>query len=127
MGIVNEIGDQVSRGVKGISDNIDPPNYVTWVIIPFVFSYIIFSMLIGPLIFKNFTSTTMCEKKENNKNETCKKVTVSKVFRIFIIFIIVTIISVLIATTFYKIGLYIKNPKLAMGIETTKLVKDAIS
>lgn len=125
-GFVKEIGNQVSRGVQGVSNSMNPPNYLYWSVIPFIIAFFVSSLLIGPFIYSYFTTVTHCES-DGTRSKNCKEVKVSGYVRILIILIVAIIISSVVSAASYQTGLYIKNPKLAMGIETTRVVKNVFS
>jgi hypothetical protein len=123
MGFVKEVGDQISKGARGVSNSMIAPSYLYWWVIPFIVSFILIGMLIGPLILRKFTSVQVCKKEIINSVEqnNCKKTKINIFIRLIVILVTLTIISLIISSLTYKIGIYVKNPKLAMGIETTKI------
>lgn len=119
---VNSVGNQVSRGVTYVSNNINAPNYITWSIIPGFIGFI-FVALIASVITYNIKTYRQCDK--NKKN--CEEKELSNLGRILIVIFVSIFSGLIISQMTYKLGVYIKNPKIAMGIETTRYVKDALT
>lgn len=125
MGFIKDI----STGLNVVSNSIDAPDYYKWMILPFIITFIITIIFIGLPIYTKFTTLTVCEKDEVEEEEknNCSIVKVHVFYRILTIFIIALFLSGIISGISYKTVLYIKNPKLAMGIETTRIVKNVFN
>lgn len=128
MGVVTEIGNQISRGVQGVSNSMNAPDYYKWAVLPFLITFVLVVVFLGRIIYKNFTSVTTCKEQkveEEDINErVCNTEAVTPMFRVLTIILIAVILSSIIGGVVYKTVLYIKNPKTAMAIETTRIVRN---
>lgn len=120
---VREVGNQVSRGFTAASNSMNAPNYVSWMVIPFIVTFMVFSIFVSPLLMR-IKETNVCDvDPETEEKKNCRKVKVNPVLKVFLIIIFTMIVSYIVASLMYRVGVYIKNPKLAMGIETTRAIK----
>ena len=120
---VREVGNQVSRGFTAASNSMNAPNYVSWMVIPFIVTFMVFSIFVSPLLMR-IKETTVCDiDPETEEKKNCRKVKVNTVLKVFLIIIFTMIVSYIVASFIFQVGIYIKNPKLAMGIETTRAIK----
>ena len=53
-------------------------------------------------------------------------VSVHPLLRLLIILVMSAAVAGVVAMGTFRIGIYVKNPKLAMGLETTRIVKDIV-
>lgn len=121
---VREVGNQVSRGFTAASNSMNAPNYVAWMVLPFIVTFMVFSIFVSPLLMR-IKETNVCDiDPETEEKKNCRKVKVNPVLKVFLIIIFTFIVSYIVASFFFQIGIYIKNPKLAMGIETTRMIKN---
>ena len=124
---VKEVGNQVSRGVKAVTNSMNAPDYTTWMLIPFFVTFMVFSIFVSPLLMR-IKETTLCDiDPETEEKKNCRKVKINTVLKVFLIIIFTLIVSFIIASIIYRVGVYIKNPKLAMGIETTRMINNAFN
>lgn len=129
MGVVTEIGNQISRGVQSVSNSMNAPDYYKWAVVPFFITFILVAVFLGRIIYKNFTSVTTCKEQkiveeEDTVEKVCNTEAVTPMFRVLTIILIAVILSSIIGGAVYKTVLYIKNPKTAMAIETTRIVRN---
>ena len=134
MGFIKEIGDQVSRGVRGVSNSMNAPDYYKWQVLPFIITFFTMILLAGPPTYIGLREVNNCKEKsvleENNSVRTyehCELVSVHPLLRLLIILVISLVVAGLVAMGTFRIGIYVKNPKLAMGIETTRIVKNVFT
>lgn len=123
--IVKEFGNQISRGVSAVTNSMNAPDYGTWMVLPFVVTFVVFSIFITPSLLR-INETTLCDiDPETEKQTNCRKVKINVVLKVLLILLFTVIASGIIANVIYNVGIYIKNPKLAMGIETTRMINQA--
>ena len=134
MGFIKEIGDQFSRGVQGVSNSMNAPDVYKWQVLPFIITFITMILLAGPPTYIGLREVNNCKEKnkieeEDNVNtyEQCESISVHPLLRLLIILVISLVVAGLVAMGTFRIGIYIKNPKLAMGIETTRIVKNVFT
>ena len=57
---VREVGNQVSRGFTAASNSMNAPNYVAWMVVPFIVTFMVFSIFVSPLLMR-IKETNVCD------------------------------------------------------------------
>tara|TARA_Y100000996_G_C22116348_1_gene476146 strand:+ start:84 stop:488 length:405 start_codon:yes stop_codon:yes gene_type:complete len=133
MGFIKEIGDQVSRGFRGVSNSMNAPDVYKWQVLPFIITFVTMILLAGPPTYIGLREVNNCKEKnrieEGNVRtyEECELISVHPMLRLLIILVMSLVVAGLVAMGTFRIGIYVKNPKLAMGIETTRIVKNVFT
>lgn len=133
MGWISEIGDNIGRGFQGVSDRMNAPDYYKWSVLPFMITFVVLVMLVGPFAYKGMKNLNVCTNQSEERDgavtvvEVCKPTSVNPFFRIVIILFASSIIASIVSSITFQTGIYVKNPKMAMGIETTRIVKGVFS
>lgn len=122
--VVKEIGNQVSRGVIYSSQNIKAPNAIYWGIIPGGITILIIYIIIA-IIQPKVTGTSTI-KVCNGNNRSCRDKKYSNQWKLLLIIFIPIIIGLIVGSSIYKLGIYVLNPKIGLGIETTRLIRGAL-
>lgn len=121
---VREVGNQVSRGFKAVGRSMNAPDYTTWMVLPFLVTFMVFSIFVSPILMR-IKETNLCDiDPETEEKKNCRKVKVNPVIKVILIILATLFVSYIVAKIIYQVGVYVKNPKLAMGVETTRIVKN---
>jgi hypothetical protein len=103
----NAAGDLAQSGSKSVTKAIDnAPSVLVWGVIPSVIFYITLLLLIH--FGFDFSLFTPCKKNEKKEEECYNTVSYYSIY-----LLVPLIISIIIATSFYYLVFYIKNPNMA--------------
>ena len=132
--------DFFKNASKTFGDVIGPvnvPSYATWFVAPLVVTLVIMAY-VGYLIFRNWDTVTVCEsvnvREEGDLSEDkdvdqdgCRVVEFKPVWRFLIVVVVASIAASIMAASVYRMAVYVKNPKIGMGIEVTRYLTDFLN
>ena len=121
-----------SKSLGDVIGPVDVPSYGTWFVTPLVVTLVIVAY-VGYLIFRNWDTVTVCnpqnvgEEEEDDTDEVqdgCREVEFKPVWRFLIAAVVASIVASIVAASVYRMAVYVKNPRIGMGIETTRYLTD---
>jgi hypothetical protein len=100
---------------------------------------------LGYLLLRNWDTVTVCDQKKRGVQEEsddepekdddgvfvydergCREAEFKPVWRFVIVLVVGTIIASIVAAGVYRTALYVKNPRLGIGIEATRYLTDVL-
>lgn len=116
---------------------VDVPSYGMWFVTPLVVTLVIMAY-VGYLIFRNWDTVTICNPVNVDEEEAitddkdvdqdgCREVEFKSVWRFLIVAMVASIVASIVAASVYRMAVYVKNPKIGMGIEATRYLTDILN
>lgn len=122
-----------SNTLKEVLGPVDVPSYSTWFVTPLVVTLVIMAY-VGYLIFRNWDTVTICNPKSVDEEDDtdvdqdgCRVVEFKPVWRFLIAVVVASIVASIAAASVYRMAMYVKNPKIGMGVEATRYLTDILN
>ena len=145
MEFITNVGKKVGSNVGQIFTQVDAPNYMTWFVVPLIITFVIASY-IGYRLVRNWDTITSCkavnvdvkvnEEQDDSLDEEqddsddgldengCRIVEFKPVYRVLVVLVVGTLVAASAASFAYRTGVYIKNPKIGLGIEAGRILNE---
>jgi len=140
MEFITNVGKKMGSNLGQILTQVDAPNYMTWFVVPLIITFMMASY-IGYRLLRNWDTITSCKAVKNGVDEEqddgfekgledgydengCRIVEFKPVYRFLVVIVVGTIVAASAASFAYRTGVYIKNPKIGLGVEAGRILKN---